>query len=114
MKVGDLVQRGDVIGLVSEVMIANEIQWIKILGSNRYFSQIGWKIEKDEKQLEVIIEADSNENISPIVVNNSSLQESIQNYFTKSLVLEESKNEMVSKYHTESFKIEKDETGDNE
>ena len=51
MKVGDLVQRGDVVGLVAEVMIANEIQWIKILGSNgyvggsnRYFSQIGWKV----------------------------------------------------------------------
>ena len=44
MQVGDLVQRGDVVGLVAEVMIANEIQWIKIIGSNRYFSQIGWKV----------------------------------------------------------------------
>jgi len=52
MQVGDLVQRGDVVGLVAEVMIANEIQWIKIIanngkyvgGNNRYFSQIGWKV----------------------------------------------------------------------
>ncbi len=52
MQVGDLVQRGDVVGLVTEVMIANEIQWIKIIanngkyvgGNNRYFSQIGWKV----------------------------------------------------------------------
>ena len=56
MKVGDLVQRGDVVGLVSEVMIANEIQWIKILGSdgyvggsNRYFSQIGWKVLNESR-----------------------------------------------------------------
>ena len=44
MQVGDLVQRGDVVGLVTEVMIANEIQWIKIIANNGYFSQIGWKV----------------------------------------------------------------------
>ena len=57
MQVGDLVQRGDVVGLVAEVMIANEIQWIKILGNNgkyvggrnRYFSQIDWKVLSESR-----------------------------------------------------------------
>tara|TARA_R110002072_G_scaffold82387_4_gene187800 strand:- start:95 stop:265 length:171 start_codon:yes stop_codon:yes gene_type:complete len=56
MKVGDLVQRGDVVGLIVAVKYANEIQWIKILGSdgyvggsNRYFSQIGWKVLNESR-----------------------------------------------------------------
>jgi len=57
VKVGDLVQRGDVVGLITEVMIANEIQWIKIIanngkyvgGSNRYFSQIDWKVVSESR-----------------------------------------------------------------
>tara|TARA_R110000787_G_scaffold241624_1_gene347756 strand:+ start:310 stop:459 length:150 start_codon:yes stop_codon:yes gene_type:complete len=49
MKVGDLVQRGDVVGLIVKVMIANEIQWIKILGSDGYFSQIGWKVLNENR-----------------------------------------------------------------
>ncbi len=44
MKVGDLVQRGDVVGLVAEVMIANEIQWIKIIANNGKYVGIGWKV----------------------------------------------------------------------
>jgi len=44
VKVGDLVKRGDVVGLIVAVKYANDIQWIRILGSDSYVSQIGWKV----------------------------------------------------------------------
>lgn len=52
MKVGDLVKRGDIIALVVDVMYANEIQWIRVLGAEQrgicaardYVSEIGWKV----------------------------------------------------------------------
>jgi hypothetical protein len=44
MQVGDLVKRDDIIALVVEVMHANEIQWIRVLGARDYVSEIGWKV----------------------------------------------------------------------
>jgi len=48
VKVGDLVQRGDVVGLIVAVKYANDIQWIRILGSS-YVSQIGWKVISESR-----------------------------------------------------------------
>ena len=57
MKVGDLVKKGDTIALVVEVMCANEIQWIRVVGAEKrgicatrdYVSEIGWKVISESR-----------------------------------------------------------------
>ena len=44
MKRGDLVRKGDTIGLVVKVMWANDIRWLKIQGQKDFVSEIGWKV----------------------------------------------------------------------
>ena len=49
MKRGDLVRKGDTIGLVVKVMWANDIRWLKIQGQKDFGSAIGWRVISESK-----------------------------------------------------------------
>ena len=49
MKRGDLVRKGDTIGLVVKVMWANDIRWLKIQGQQDFVSEIGWKVISESR-----------------------------------------------------------------
>ena len=49
MKRGDLVRKGDTIGLVVKVMWANDIRWLKILGQQDFVSEIGWRVISESR-----------------------------------------------------------------
>ena len=56
MKVGDLVrfegytsQHGTV-GLIVEIIFANDIRWLKLCGRKDLTSEIGWKVVSESKQ----------------------------------------------------------------
>ena len=50
MKRGDLVRKGDTIGLVVKVMWANDICWFQLLGQQDFVTAIGWKVIGESKQ----------------------------------------------------------------
>ena len=50
MKRGDLVRKGDTIGLVVKVMWANDIRWFQLLGWRDLVSEIGWEIISEAQQ----------------------------------------------------------------
>ena len=49
MKRGDLVKKGDTIGLVVKGMWANDICWFQILGQQDFVSEIGWKVISESR-----------------------------------------------------------------
>jgi len=49
MKRGDLVRKGDTIGLVVKVMWANDIRWLMLQGQKDFVSEIGWKVISESK-----------------------------------------------------------------
>ena len=49
MKRGDLVRKGDTIGLVVKVMWANDICWFKLQGQQDFVSEIGWKVISESR-----------------------------------------------------------------
>ena len=49
MKPGDLVRKGDTIGLVVKVMWANDIRWLKLQGQKDFVSEIGWKVISESR-----------------------------------------------------------------
>ena len=49
MKRGDLVRKGDTIGLVVKVMWANDIRWLKLQGQKDFVSEIGWKVISESR-----------------------------------------------------------------
>ena len=49
MKRGDLVRKGDTIGLGVKVMWANDIRWLKIQGQKDFVSEIGWKVISESR-----------------------------------------------------------------
>ena len=49
MKRGDLVRKGDTIGLVVKVMWANDIRWLKLQGQQDFVSEIGWKVINESR-----------------------------------------------------------------
>ena len=50
MKRGDLVRKGDTIGLVVKGMWANDICWFQLLGQQDFVSEIGWEIISESEQ----------------------------------------------------------------
>jgi hypothetical protein len=49
MKPGDLVRKGDTVGLVVKVMWANDIRWLKLQGQKDFVSEIGWRVVSESK-----------------------------------------------------------------
>ena len=49
MKRGDLVRKGDTIGLVAKVMWANDICGFQLLGQQDFVSEIGWKVISESR-----------------------------------------------------------------
>ena len=49
MKRGDLVRKGDTIGLVVKVMWANDIRWFQLQGQKDFVSEIGWKVISESR-----------------------------------------------------------------
>ena len=49
MKPGDLVRKGDTVGLVVKVMWANDIRWLKLQGQKDFVSEIGRKVISESK-----------------------------------------------------------------
>ncbi len=49
MKPGDLVKREGSIGLIVEVMWANDIRWLKLQGQQDFVSEIGWRVISESR-----------------------------------------------------------------
>ena len=55
MKVGDLVRfegytsRHGVVGLIVEIVYANDIRWLRLYGHQDLTSEIGWKVISESK-----------------------------------------------------------------